>query len=158
MQALATANTHTALRNGLGFLLQKRGKILEWPELCTGTHFPPTHRLLFVLSCNDFENTHKYSRLPSCLPTEDVPIQPCGARRGGLVTPPCHGGDMTPEACLSSGSRVLHMFLLGAWITQHWGAVRWAEPRGWVGAVDSSTQAPLLAFFTIPLFSVLVLA
>lgn len=35
------------------------------------------------------------SRPPSYLPTEDVPIQPSGASRGGLVTPSCHGGDVT---------------------------------------------------------------
>lgn len=69
---------HIALRNGPGFLLQKRGKTLAWLELCTGTHFAPTHRLLFVLSCNDFGN-HAYvhnSRLPSYLPLRMCPSNP----------------------------------------------------------------------------------
>ncbi|KAI1243418.1 hypothetical protein IHE44_0001024, partial [Lamprotornis superbus] len=109
--ALVTANMHIALRNGPGFLLQKRGKILAWPELCTGTCFPPTHRLLFVLSCNDFGN-HWYvhnSRPPSYLLSDDMPIQPSGARRGGLPSAahiPVKGMDQTALGCCEMGRAI----------------------------------------------------
>lgn len=131
MQALGTANMHTALRNGPGFLLQKRGKMLEWPE-CTDTLFPHTHRLLFVLSCNDFgkHSCVHNSRLLSC-PLTMCPSNPGvpGEGAGATILPLRRHDPRGP--CLSSGSRVLHIFPSGGWIRQHWGAARWAEPRDW---------------------------
>lgn len=139
---------HTALRNGPGFLLQKRGKMLAWPE-CTGTLFPHTHRLLFLLSCNDFgkHSCVHNSRLLSC-PLTLCPSNPVvpGEGAGATILPlkrhdprglsfqwqssaahlPIRGMDQTALGCCEMGR---------------------AQRLG----------TPLLPFSTIPLFRVFVL-
>lgn len=67
-RALCPANARVALRDRLIFLLQRRREVLAWLGLCTGTHSPPTHGLLFVLSCV-LQLILEAARLLSCLPS-----------------------------------------------------------------------------------------
>ena len=173
-QALGPANAHIALRNSPIFLLQRRGEVLAWLGLCTGTHPPPTHGLLFVLSCVlqiILEATRMYvnpDRRSAC------PAVPGGCAHSSQWSQGRGVGDTIlplrrrdSRRHVPSGSQVPHIFPPGGRIRQHvhWGAsaARRAEHsslgtcRGTPAPTRPSAHTHLLAFFTVPLRMVFAL-
>lgn len=109
---------------------EKRGSP-GMPGLCTGTHFPPTHGLLFVFSCTPqiiLEATRMYvnpDRCPACPAVPGGCAHPSRWSQGEGV-----GGTILllrrrdPRRHVPSTSQAPHTFPTGGWIRRHvhWGA------------------------------------